>query len=149
MHAIKDEAMRDGRTGSSDQTAALRKELEAVPKPERLDYLANLPRDRQASFKRILSPEELKKLNEHIDRLVRQRSKPTYETWIAEARAGRASSTDAMIEVLREENHRLRPQDALWISRISETASAGSYSRRQQEVIGAIYDRYFGSQTRS
>jgi len=117
-----------------------------VPREKRLDYLADLPPDRQTLFKRILPREDIKKLNDHINRLTRKRATPTYETWLADARAGRASSPDAMIEVLRENAARLRPQDSTWITRITDTASAGAFSRRQEEVIRAIYARYFGSQ---
>ncbi|MHC5003460.1 MAG: hypothetical protein ACYTJ0_10085 [Planctomycetota bacterium] len=124
--------------------ARLLKELQAVPKAERLDYLAGLPPERRAEFKRILPREDIRKLTSHMDRLVRQRSAPSYETWIADARAGRASSADAMVEVLREALDRLRPQDATWIRRITDTSPGGSYSKRQEEVIRAIYARYFG-----
>lgn len=124
----------------------LRRELEAVPKSERLDYLAGLPAERRLSFKRILPREDIKKLNSHMDRLTRRRATPSYETWIAEARAGRASSPDAMVEVLGEQLDRLRPQDSTWIRRITDTSSGGAYSKRQEEVIRAIYTRYFGSQ---
>ncbi len=51
-----------------------------------------------------------------------------------------------MVEVLRERADRLRPQDALWLDRITTTASAGSYSKRQEAVIRGIYERYFGAQ---
>ncbi|MHC4993064.1 MAG: hypothetical protein ACYTGC_18990 [Planctomycetota bacterium] len=128
------------------ERARLSKELEAIPRSERLDFLANLPPDRRARFKRILPREDIKKLNDHLDRLVRKRATPTAETWLAEARAGRASSPDAMVEVLQEQLERLRPQDATWIRRISDTASGGAYSKRQEEVIRAIYARYFGAQ---
>jgi hypothetical protein len=122
----------------------LRAELEEIPRAERLDYLAALPADRLAAFKRVLSPGEVRKLNQHIDRATRRRAEPTYESWLAEARAGRATSPDAMVEVLRERAERLRPQDALWIDRIATTASAGSYSKKQAAVIRGIYERYFG-----
>ena len=139
--------MGDSRGPGDDELALLRKELEAVPKPDRLDFLASLPPDRQVRFKRILAREDIKKLNSHMDRLVRQRSAPSYEKWIAQARAGCATSPDAMVEVLQEQAERLRPQDSIWISRITETASAGAYSKRQEQVIRAIYSRYFGSQS--
>ena len=51
-----------------------------------------------------------------------------------------------MIEALLEQFDRLRPQDATWIRRIADTASGSGYSKRQEEVIRAIYARYFGSQ---
>ena len=126
-----------------DETARLRKELEAIPREGRLDYLAGLPPERQAPFKRILPREDLRKLNRHIDRLARQRAAPSYEKWIAEARTGRAATPDAMVEALLEVKDRLRPQDATWIDRITDTASAGSFSKRQEQVIRAIYARYF------
>ncbi|MBT8485123.1 MAG: hypothetical protein KJO43_06055 [Phycisphaerae bacterium] len=134
------------RAHPDDEAARLRRELEAVTPSERLDYLAALPPERQNRFKRILSRDEIKKLNDHIDRLLRQRAKPTYESWIADARAGRASSPDAMIEALRENASRLRPRDAQWIERISETAGGRSFSKKQEAVIRGIYERYFGSQ---
>jgi len=124
----------------------LRRELEAIAPAERLDYLASLPPDRLALFKRLLSRDEVRKLNQHIDRVTRRRAKPSYESWLAEARAGRASSPDAMVEALKERADRLRPSDALWIDRITTTASAGSYSKRQEAVIRGIYERYFGAQ---
>ena len=123
----------------------LRRELEAIPRPERLAYLAGLPSDRLVAFKRLLSRDEVRKLNQHIDRETRRRAKPTYESWLAEARAGRASSPDAMVEVLRECADRIRPRDALWLDRITTTASAGSYSKKQAAVIRGIYERYFGA----
>jgi Mg/Co/Ni transporter MgtE len=125
------------------ENAALRQELEAIPREDRLDYLAKLPPDRQARFKRILPKEDLAKLNQHIDRLVRKQRTPTLESWLADARAGRASTPEAMVEVLREVSDRLRPQDAAWIQRIDATASAGGFSKRQRDVIHAIYARYF------
>lgn len=133
---------------SRDEDDALRKELEAVPREDRLDFLAGLPRERQVRFKRILPPGDITKLIEHIDRQVARRAKPSYETWLAEARAGRAANPDAMIEALREIAAKLRPQDAMWISRIADTASAGSYSSRQEQVIRSIYARYFRPATR-
>ena len=114
-----------------------------MPREERLDYLAALPADRQAKFRRILPREDVKKLNNHIDRMLRRRAAPSREQWLADARAGKASSPDAMVEVLLELGEKLRPQDASWISRITATASAGAYSRRQQDVIRGIYTRYF------
>jgi hypothetical protein len=123
--------------------AALRRELEAIPRAERLDWLAGLPRQRQTAFKRILPRDDLARLNRRIDDLERQRRIPTVESWLADARAGRANSPDAMIEVLKEVAGRLRPQDAQWIGRIETTASAGGYSKRQRAVIEGIYARYF------
>ena len=121
----------------------LRRELESIPPGERLDYLANLPPERQNAFKRILPRADLQKLNLHIDRLARQRRKPTLESWLADARDGRASTPEAMIEVLREVSDRLRPKDLEWIQRIETTAAAGGLSKRQQDVIRSIYARYF------
>lgn len=129
--------------GTDDERARLLEELQAIPKGERLEYLAGLPTDRRAQFKRILPREDIKKLNDHVDRQLRRRSLPTYESWIADARAGRATTPDAMVDVLLEQPDRLRPQDLTWIRRITETASAGSYSKRQEAVIRAIYARYF------
>lgn len=128
---------------STSENAALRERLAAIPKNERLDFLANLPREELVRFKRILPKEDLRKLTDHIDRLLRASRKPTLESWLAEARAGRASTPEAMVEVLREAAHRLRPQDAIWLRRIDETAAAGGFSRRQQQVIRGIYERYF------
>jgi hypothetical protein len=48
-----------------------------------------------------------------------------------------------MVEALREVLEKIRPQDAAWIRRIEETASAGGYSKRQAAVIEGIYRRYF------
>ena len=126
--------------------ARLREELQAVPKPQRLDFLADLPPARQAVFKRILSREDIRKLNEHLDRRVRTRARPSYEVWIAEARAGRATTPDAMIEVLSESTDRMRPEDAAWIKRITLTASGRSFTKRQEQVIRGIYARYYGPQ---
>jgi hypothetical protein len=128
---------------TSDDPNALRRELAAIPPDERLDYLAGLPADRQVAFKRILPRADLAKLNAHLDRLARLRRKPTLESWLADARDGRASTPEAMIEVLREMGDKLRPKDAEWIRRIETTASAGGFSKKQQEVIRAIYARYF------
>ena len=58
---------------SDDERARLLEELQAIPKSDRLEYLASLPPDRRATFKRVLPREDIKKLNSHIDRLVRQR----------------------------------------------------------------------------
>ncbi len=123
--------------------AALRERLAAIPRAARLDFLANLPRDEQVRYRRILPPEDVRKLTEHVDRLVRARRRPTLESWLAEARAGRATTPEAMVEVLREAFDSLRPQDAAWIRRMDETASASGFSKRQQQVIRAIYERYF------
>ena len=130
-------------SSTDDERAVLRRRLEAVPPGERLDYLAGLPREELTRFKRILLPEDLKKLMRHIDLLVRQRRTPTVESWLADARAGRAATPEAMVAVLREIVARMRPQDADWIRRMDETAAAGGFSKRQREVIGAIYARYF------
>lgn len=121
----------------------LRQKLQSIPAPERLDFLADLPAAEQVQYKRILGPDDVKKLNAHIDRRRRDAKKVTVESWLAEARAGRATTPDAMVEVLREVFDRLRPQDADWIRRIDATASAGSFSKRQREVISGIYARYF------
>ena len=118
-------------------------ELTAVPKHERLRYLAALPEARLRAFKQIMPPADIKKLNDHIDRALKKAAEPSYEKWIAEARAGRASTPDAMIEALREIEGKLKPQDALWVSRITDTASAGGFSRKQTAVITGIYARYF------
>ena len=129
--------------GSHDDKAALRRALEAVPPGERLDFLAGLPREELMRYKRILPPDDLKKVNQHSDLLVRRQRTPTVESWLADARAGRAATPEAMVEVLREVLDRLRPQDADWVRRIDETAAAGGFSKRQRAVIGAIYTRYF------
>ncbi|MEM7210318.1 MAG: hypothetical protein AAF479_00280 [Pseudomonadota bacterium] len=133
---------------SDRELAALREELESVPKNERLDYLANLPREQLERYRRLLPPTDRKKLNEHMDRLMKKRDTPTYESWLAEAVAGRASTTDAKMEALRVHVERLRPQDATWVRRIDETASAGGFTPKQAAVIEGIYARYFGSQAR-
>lgn len=126
-----------------DDPARLRAELEAIPKSQRMTYLADLPPARQAAFKRLLSPADIKKLNAHIDGRLKQAATPTHAKWIAEARAGRATSPDAMIEVLRENAARLRPQDAQWIDRIVAGAAGRSFSAKQEGVIRAIYARYY------
>ena len=74
---------------------------------------------------------------------MRQAKRPSVESWLADARAGHAATPEAMVEVLREVLDRLRPQDKQWIERIDRTAAAGSFSKRQREVIGAIYAKYF------
>lgn len=117
--------------------------LQSIPAEERLDYLADLPRSEFMRFKRVLSPADLAKVNQHIATRKRDAAKPTLESWLADARAGRASTPDAMIAVLREIQDRLRPQDATWIKRIEDTAAAGSYSQKQRAVIAGIYERYF------
>lgn len=122
---------------------SLLRELEGVPREERLAYLAGLPPERQAAFRRIMPRADVEKLNEFIDRTRRQEARPTYDKWIAEARAGRARSPDAMIEVLREVSDRLRPQDALWVSRISDSTTGRSFSKKEAGVIQGIYARYF------
>ena len=109
---------------SMDDDAALRAELEAIARKDRLTYLAGLPAERQMLFRRILPMEDIRKLNQRVDLLERERRKPTLESWLADARAGRAATPEAMVEVLKELADRLRPQDADWIRRIDETASA-------------------------
>lgn len=116
---------------AADPQAALRRELEAVPAAERLDYLAALPRERLVAFKRILSRDDVAKLNAHIDRQVAKRHAPTLENWLAAARAGNAETPEAMVEVLREIIDRLSTADAGWIRRIEETSGAVGYSRKQ------------------
>jgi hypothetical protein len=135
--------MRDETDARDHERTRLLEELQAVPRGQRIEYLAGLPPERRTAFKRILPRDDIRKLNDHIDRLRRRRAIPTHESWLADARAGRAASPDAMVEVLREKLDQLRPQDALWIKRITDTASAGSYSKRQEEVIRGIYARYF------
>ena len=130
-------------TARSDQDAALRKELEAVPTGKRLDYLAALSPERLREFKRILPQDDVKTLNRHVDLLAAKRKKPTLDSWLADARAGKAATPEAMVEVLREVFDKLRPQDVEWIKRIDATAAAGSFSKRQQAVIRGIYERYF------
>ena len=87
--------------GADDEQAALRQTLEAVAPAKRLDYLAGLPREELARYKRILPPDDLKKLMQHIDLLVRRKRAPTVESWLADARAGQAATPEAMVEVLR------------------------------------------------
>ena len=134
--------MGSGRPPTPDE---LRSELEAIPREDRLEFLANLPRDRQVAFKRILPPDAIEKLIAHLNRRVQRSKVPSREQWLAEARAGRAASPDAMIEVLLASDTKLRPKDAMWIKRIADTAAAGAFSRKQEEVIRSIYARYFGS----
>ncbi|MCA9296250.1 MAG: hypothetical protein KC983_07020 [Phycisphaerales bacterium] len=121
----------------------LRDELAAIVAGDRLAYLADLPASRLAEFKRIMPPEDIRALNAFIDRRLRERAKPTVASWLAEARAGRTTSVDAMVDVLREVADRLRPQDATWLKRITEDAPGGNYSRRQAETLRSIYARYF------
>ena len=128
---------------SDRERDALIQELQAIPKPERLDYLARLPEERQRAFKRILPPDDIRKLNDAITRAKTKPKVMTTEAWLAEARAGKATSVDAMIGVLREIEARLRPQDLQWISRIEETAKGRSFSRKQAAVIERMYRRYF------
>lgn len=118
-------------------------ELVAQPKERRLDWLADLPRDRLQQYKRILGREDIRKLNEHIDRRIAASKAPTVESWLAEARAGKATSPDAMIEVLREIAPKLRDTDALWVDRIATTAAGRSFSRKQLATLRGIYARYF------
>ena len=47
--------------------------------------------DQPTSGEYYLDGVDIKKLNDHLDRLARQRAAPSYEKWIAEARAGRAT----------------------------------------------------------
>jgi predicted transcriptional regulator len=127
----------------ADAQAALRRELESIPAAERLDYLADLPRERLAAFRRALTRDELAKLNAHLDRQVARRHAPTLENWLAAARAGNAETPEAMVEVLREILDRLAPPDRTWIDRIEKTSGAVGYSKRQRAVIAGIYAKYF------
>jgi hypothetical protein len=128
---------------AKDEQARRLAALQAIPKADRLDFLAGLPEAEQAAFKRLMAPADIKKLNDHIDRGLRQRAKPSVENWLAEARAGRATSTDAMVDVLKEIETRLRPQDQLWLRRLTESSPGGLFSKRQANVIRSIYRRYF------
>jgi len=121
----------------------LRKQLEDLPRTERLPFLAALPRDEQTAFKRLLSPEDRAALNAYIDAKRREAARPTVESWLEEARQGRATSVDAMVDVLTESISRLRETDAVWIRRITADCPGGHYSRRQEEVLRSIYRRYF------
>ena len=126
------------------ETQALIAEIQAIPKPQRVAYLADLPEARQRALKRILGADDIRKLNDEITRRKTVRPKlQSRDEWLADARAGRASSIDAMIEVLREVREKLRPNDAQWVSRIDETAKGRSFSRKQKAVIEGIYKRYF------
>ncbi len=118
-------------------------ELQAVPKPERLTWLAALPEQQQRAYKQILPAADVRKLNDTIIRLRQKPKVMSREVWITEARAGRATSEDAMIEVLREVADKLRPRDAQWISRIESSVAGRSFSRKQAAVIRGIYERYF------
>ncbi len=62
-----------------DDAASLRAELEAIPKGERLDYLAGLPNERRELFARILPPDDRRKLIRRIDLLEKKRREPTLE----------------------------------------------------------------------
>ena len=125
----------------------LRAELEAVPRGERLAWLADLPAARLALFKRLLPAADKKKLNEFIDLRLRERARPSVKSWLADARAGKATSVDAMVDVLREAAERLRPNDRTWLERITTSAPGGNYSRRQCDVIRSLYARYFRHDT--
>lgn len=118
-------------------------DLQAIPREKRMDWLADLPPDRLAEYRRILPRDDLAKLNRHIEGRIRDARRPTLESWKEDARAGRATSVDAMITVLREVRDRLRPTDAQWIDRIEKTAAGRSYSRKQEATIRGIYARYF------
>lgn len=122
-------------------------ELTAVPKEQRLAWLADLPEERRASFRALMAPEDVRKLNQFIAAQAVERKKPTVDSWLADARAGEATSPDAMIQVLREVADRLRPADLQWLDRMERTAAGRSWSRKQSATITGIYRRYFGSAT--
>ncbi|MHC4908566.1 MAG: hypothetical protein ACYTF9_02445, partial [Planctomycetota bacterium] len=107
---------------------------------QRMDFLADLPRDELAKFKRLLPPEDIKKLNRHIDLRVKQAKRPTVESWLADARAGKATTTEAMVEVLGEITYRLHAQDVTWLRRLKDVAAP---SRKQSDVIRRMYRKYF------
>lgn len=131
----------------NDARGRLIEELTAVPRASRLAWLADLPEERRAAFRAIMPPDDARKLNQYIAAQAAERKKPSVDSWLAEARAGEATSPDAMIQVLREIADRLRPSDLQWLDRIERTAAGRSWSRKQAATVTGIYRRYFGSAT--
>jgi len=123
--------------------SGLMDELAAIPRENRMDWLASLPMERQNRFKAMLSREDVAKLNKHIEFRLREARKPDRESWLAEARAGKATSVEAMMEVLSEVEEKLRDGDAAWIRRLREGSPGGAFSRKQDDTIRSIYRRYF------
>jgi DNA-binding TFAR19-related protein (PDSD5 family) len=122
-------------------------ELAAIDRPARLAWLADLPAERRDAFRRILPPADREKLDAVVLAKAKQARQPGPNAWLEEARAGRATSPDAMIEVLLEIRGRLRPNDAVWIDRIRQSTAGRGYSRKQAAVLAGIYERYYGSAT--
>ena len=136
-----------GRMPSEDEKQRMLAELSAIPRPERLAWLAGLPEDRRSSFRRILPAPDQAKLDAMVLAKVREAKRPTLAGWLEEARAGRATTPDAMIEVLAEIRAKLRPNDALWLDRIQRSTAGRGYSRKQAALVKGIYERYYGSAT--
>ena len=135
------------RTPSDAERQRMLEELAAVPKPERLAWLSELPDDRLSAFRRILAPADQAKLDALRLAKARAAKQPTLTGWLEDARAGRATTPDAMIEVLLEIRERLRPADALWVDRIQRSTAGRGYSRKQAALIKGVYERYYGSAT--
>jgi hypothetical protein len=135
------------RTPSDAERQRMLEELAAVPRPERLAWLAGLPDDRLSAFRRILAPADQAKLDALRLAKARAAKQPTLTSWLEDARAGRATTPDAMIEVLLEIRERLRPNDALWVDRIQRSTAGRGYSRKQAALIKGVYERYYGSAT--
>ncbi len=135
------------RMPSEAERRRMLEELAAIPRPERLAWMAALPDERRAAYRRILGPEDRRKLDQLMLARAREARRPSLTGWLEEARAGRATSPDAMIEVLLEIRDRLRPNDARWVDRIRRSTAGRGYSRKQAALIKDLYARYYGSPT--
>jgi hypothetical protein len=132
---------------SSNSPEAAKRELEAIAPEARLEFLASQPRERQAMFKRILSPQDREKLSKHLLAKARPAAAPgSHAALMDAARNGMATTHGYMVEALLEVAGKLRPQDLSWIKTIDRSSvefNHVGYSARQGQVICDIYRRYF------